>query len=282
MKQTPTSLVWLLRSRLSGAARTRIRRITDPLSGPLGSIRGARTRELVIGLTFDDGPDPDSTTGVLDALAHHRALATFFVLVDRAEAHPQLIRRMLADGHEIGLHGLDHQRLTLLDRREIAGHIANGLRRLTAISGRKPRWFRPPYGAQDLRSYFAARRSGLDVVVWSVDCEDWVQRPEEEIAQQAIDAAQPGCVLLLHDATAAETRERRTLVPRLDRSAIADRVLTGLAERGYKALSVSALLDGRRAHRTAWFRPASPKTLSSVTDATRDARTRAVPKTAAL
>lgn len=254
MKRTAMSLLWRLRSRLSGAARKRIRQITDPLSGPLGSIRGARTRDLVVGLTFDDGPDPESTTGVLDALAHHRALATFFVLVDRAEAHPQLIRRMLAEGHDVGLHGLDHQRLTRLDRGVIAGHIANGFRRLTAISGREPRWFRPPYGSQDLRSYVAARRSGMDVVVWSADCEDWVQRPVEEIAQQAVDAAQPGGVLLLHDAIASDARER-TLVPALDRPAIAERVLMGLAERGYRALSVSALLDGRRAHRTAWFRP---------------------------
>jgi peptidoglycan/xylan/chitin deacetylase (PgdA/CDA1 family) len=254
MKGTATSLLWDLRSRLSGAARQRIRQITDPLSGPLGSIRGARTRDLVVGLTFDDGPDPESTTGVLNTLAQHRALATFFVLIDRAEANPQLVRRMLAEGHEVGLHGLDHQRLTRLDRGEIAGHIANGFRRLTEISGRKPRWFRPPYGSQDLRSYVAARRSGMDVVVWSADCEDWVQRPVEEIARQAVDAARPGGVLLLHDALAFDSRER-TFIPVLDRAAIVNQVLTGLAERGYRALSVSALLDGRRAHRTAWFRP---------------------------
>lgn len=254
MKRTATNLLWRLRSRLPEAARKGIRRITDPLSGPLGSIRGARTRDLVIALTFDDGPDPQSTNGVLDALAHHRALATFFVLVDRAEAHPELIQRMLAEGHDVGLHGIDHQRLTRLDMGEIADHIDNGFRRLTAISGRRPRWFRPPYGSQNLRSYVAARRCGMDVVVWSADCEDWVQRPEEEIAKQAVDAAQPGGVLLLHDAIAADACEQ-TLDLALDRQAIADRVLTGLAERDYRAFSVSALLDGRPAHRTAWFRP---------------------------
>jgi peptidoglycan/xylan/chitin deacetylase (PgdA/CDA1 family) len=94
----------------------------------------------------------------------------------------------------------------------------------------------------------------MDVVVWSADCEDWVQRPEEEIARQAVDAARPGGVLLVHDATAADTNER-VFVPVLDRPAIAERILKGLAERGYRVLSMSALLDGRRAHRTLWFRP---------------------------
>jgi peptidoglycan/xylan/chitin deacetylase (PgdA/CDA1 family) len=254
MTRSATSLLWRLRSQVSGGARQRIRQITDPLSGPLGSIRGARTRDPVVGLTFDDGPDPVSTSGVLDVLARHRALATFFVLVDRAEAHPQLIRRMLAEGHDVGLHGLDHQRLTRMERRAVAEHIESGLGRLTAVSGRKPRWFRPPYGSQSLRSYVAARRCGMDVVVWSADCEDWVQRPEEEIARQAVDAARPGGVLLVHDATAADTNER-VFVPVLDRPAIAERILKGLAERGYRVLSMSALLDGRRAHRTLWFRP---------------------------
>jgi hypothetical protein len=183
-------------------------------------------------LTFDDGPDPASTPGVLDVLARHRALATFFVLVDGpsepgadpADARGRPRRR---------LHGLDHQRLTRLDRQLIAGHITSGLGRLTAVSGRKPRWFRPPYGSQDLRSYVAARRCGMDVVVWSADCEDWVQRPEEEIAQQAVDAARPGGVLLLHDSIASDTCER-IVVPLLDRPAIAARVLEGLSKRGYQ------------------------------------------------
>jgi peptidoglycan/xylan/chitin deacetylase (PgdA/CDA1 family) len=254
MKRTATSLLWHLRARVSGDARQRIRQITDPLSGPLGSIRGARTRDPVVALTFDDGPDPASTPGVLDALAHHGALATFFVLVDRAEAHPELIRRMLAEGHDVGLHGLDHQRLTRLDRRAVADHIAAGFGRLAAVSGRKPHWFRPPYGSQDLRSYVAARRCGMDVVVWSADCEDWVQRPEEQIAHKAIEAVQPGSVLLLHDAIAHDEGEPAPELA-LDRSKITDLALKGLAERGYRALSVSALLKGRRAHYTAWFRP---------------------------
>jgi len=248
------SLVWRLRSYLSAAARRRVRLITDRLTTPFGSIRAVRTSDLVVALTFDDGPDPASTPGVLDALARHRARATFFVLVDRAETHPDLIRRMLNSGHEVGLHGVDHKRLTRLDRRVVGSHIATGIRRLAAVTGQEPRWFRPPYGSQGLRSYVAARRRGIDVVVWTADCEDWVQRPEERIAQQAIEAARPGAVLLLHDSLAADPDEPLDN-PTLDRPKIADLVLAGLDERGYRAVSMSELLQGRQAHRTAWFRP---------------------------
>ncbi len=254
MKLAFTDQLWGLRSRLSGTTRARIRRATDPVIGPLGSIRGVRSRELVIGLTFDDGPDPRSTPGVLDVLARHGAFATFFVLVDRAEASPQLIRRILADGHEIGLHGVDHRRLTRVNPRQVSAHIQLGVQRLSQISGQAPRWFRPPYGAQDLRSYFAARQSGMEVVVWSADCEDWAQRPEQDIARQAMEAAEPGGVLLLHDAIAYDPREVFS-PPELDRPKIADLLLSALTERGYRSLSISALLDGRPAHRTAWFRP---------------------------
>ena len=248
------SWLWRLRSGLSGTARRRIREITDPMAGPLGSIRGARTRDPVVALTFDDGPDPDSTPGVLDALARRGARATWFVLVDRAEAHPRLIQRMLADGHDVGLHGADHRRLTRLDPREVQPHIAKAKCRLAALTGQEPRWFRPPYGSQDLRSFVAARRCGMHVVVWSADCEDWEQHGEEQIARRAVEAARPGAVLLLHDTLAADPDEARS-DPVLDRPKITELVLVGLGERGLRPVSVSELLQGRKPHRTAWFRP---------------------------
>lgn len=248
------SLLWRLRSRLSGAGRRRLRRITDPLSAPLGSIRGARTADPVVALTFDDGPDPATTPGVLDVLAQHGARAAFFVLVDRAETHPHLVRRMLDEGHDVGLHGPDHRRLTRLEGGRLFPHVADAAARLSALTGRRPRWFRPPYGSQSLASFVAARRCGLEVVVWSADCEDWTERPEEDIAREALEATGPGAVLLLHDALAADPEEP-TPAPALDRPKIADLVLSGLARRGYRALSLSELLEGRRPHRTAWFRP---------------------------
>ena len=244
----------MLRARLPAGVRRAVRWVTDPLSGPLGSIRGARTGERVIALTFDDGPDPSSTSGVLDVLSRRGVSATFFVLVDRAEAHPELIARLLADGHEVGLHGVDHTRLTHLPPAKVGDHIAEGARRLARVTGAKPRWFRPPYGAQTLRSFLCARRIGMEVVVWSTDCEDWAERSEADIAEKATAAATPGGVILLHDSLAANPGESPPQVA-IDRAKVAELLLDGLARRGYRPVSMTRLLQQGKAHRTAWFRP---------------------------
>jgi peptidoglycan/xylan/chitin deacetylase (PgdA/CDA1 family) len=252
--QKGLKLLWSLRAKLPEPARRRIRILTDPISGPLGSIRAVHTADRVVALTFDDGPDPASTPGVLDALARCEARASFFVLIDRAEANAPLIRRMLREGHDVGLHGLDHTRLTLLGLNAIHRQIEVGRDRLAALSGERPRFFRPPYGSQSLGSYLIARRLGMEVVVWSADCDDWVQRPEEQIAEIAVAVAAPGAVLLLHDGMASDPGTPPPNVA-IDRARMTSLVLEGLVKGGYRALSLTALLEGRPAHRTAWFRP---------------------------
>lgn len=251
---THFDLMWQLRSRLSGEARRYIRKFTDPLVGPFGSIRGVLTRDPVVALTFDDGPDRVHTPRVLDALAKHGMRATWFVLVNRAEACPHLIRRMLDEGHDVGLHGPDHRRLTRLDPRLLRSHITDAMERLAELTGQSPRWFRPPYGSQSLWSFIVTRRCGMQIVVWSADCQDWTQQPEQLIAKRAVETVASGAVLLLHDSLAADP-EVPAPNPDLDRATIVDLVLTGLDARGLKSVSMSELLTGRRPHRTAWFRP---------------------------
>jgi len=209
------SLTRSVAGRLSPAARRRVRRATDRALAPIGSVRGVRTDEPVVALTYDDGPEPGETELVLDALAEAGAHATFFQLVYRAEQHPDLVRRVVAAGHEVALHGIDHTRLTTLPAADVARLVAAGKRRLEAVAGRPVRLFRPAYGSQTLRTYAAARRAGLDVVVWGPYAEDW------------------------RDGSAAVTRA----------------LLAGLRARSYRALSVTELRTHGRAHRTAWFRP---------------------------
>lgn len=252
---TASDLLWECRSRLSEDTRRRVRKFTDPFVGPFGSIRGSITSDRLVALTFDDGPDPLITPLILDSLAAHGMRATWFVLVDRAEKCPHLIQRMLAEGHDVGLHGRDHRRLTRIDPRLLRSHIADGVNRLAEITGEHPRWFRPPYGAQSLWSYYiVVRRCGMQVVVWSDDCQDWTQQPEQIIAQRAVDTVKSGSVLLLHDSLAADP-EVPAPNPSLDRARIVELVLRGLDARGIRGVSVTELLTDRRVHLTAWFRP---------------------------
>lgn len=87
---------------------------------PISTVACVATDDKVVGLTFDDGPDPHWTPQVLDALAAAGHQATFFVMVNEAEKYPDLVRRIIAEGHEVALHGFDHTRLTTLPVRQAA------------------------------------------------------------------------------------------------------------------------------------------------------------------
>jgi peptidoglycan/xylan/chitin deacetylase (PgdA/CDA1 family) len=230
-----------------------VRTITDPLSRPIGSVRGAKTTDRLIALTFDDGPDPVSTPLVLDELRRASTKATFFVLVDRAVTHPELIRRIVAEGHEIGLHGIDHHRLTTLPGVDVARRVIDGRRALEALIGAPVTLFRPPFGSQSLRTYLTIRAIGLRVVVWADDAEDWVDRPPAEVARRAMRGVAPGAILLLHDGLEGDP-EGNPVVTSFDRGELVRLILAGLTAKDYEATSVSGLLAGREPHRTAWFR----------------------------
>jgi peptidoglycan/xylan/chitin deacetylase (PgdA/CDA1 family) len=227
-------------------------RIGEPALGALGSLRDVVTEARFVALTYDDGPDPNGTPAVLDALAAAGMTASFFVLADRAEAHPELVRRTVAEGHEVGLHGCDHTRLTTLDDRDARRSIEDGRRRVEAVAGRPVRFFRPPFGAQRPSTLRAARRAGLEVVVWSVDARDWEPDPPAEVAARALTASRPGAVILLHDGRADDDGPDR---PGFERGAIATRLLAGLAERDLASASLTRALAGGRPGRALWFRP---------------------------
>jgi len=217
----------------------------------LSSVACVATRRRVVALTYDDGPDPETTPGVLDALADAGATATFFVLADSAEAHPELLRRIVAEGHEIGLHGEDHTRLTTLPARAALARIRRGRRRLAEVLGRPVTLYRPTYGAQGLAQAAGTRASGLDVVLWTAWARDWEAGTAADVARRALAAVHPGAFLLLHDATGdAETLDGPP--PAFDRGEASRLLLAGLADAGYETATVGALLAAHPAVRTVW------------------------------
>lgn len=241
-------------ARLSPTARRRVRRATDDLLAPVGSIRGIRTRRRLVALTYDDGPEPGDTEKVLEALAAAGTTATFFQLVGRAERHPEIVRRVVEAGHEVALHGIDHSRLTDLAPAEVHRLVVDGKRRLEAVAGRPVRFFRPAYGSQTVRTLLAVRRAGLHVVVWGPYAEDWRDGPAGEVAGRALAGLAPGEIVLLHDAFEVPAGDP-TPRPTFDRGEVSRALLAGLAERGYAGTSVGGLLAAGRTWRTAWFRP---------------------------
>jgi len=186
--------------------------------------------ERPVVLTYDDGPEPGGTDVVLKVLAEHGVTATFFVLLSRTRRYPGLLSELLAAGHEIGLHGVDHQRLTTLDPAHVAQRTADARHELEDTIGREVRWFRPPYGGQSARTWQAICGTGLTPVVWTADLLDWMETTDEERLSGVLERARPGTIILAHDgfATAADGAADGD-PPRIDRGRLSQGLI-GIAQ----------------------------------------------------
>jgi peptidoglycan-N-acetylglucosamine deacetylase len=154
------------------------------------------TKEPVVALTFDDGPDPVNTPRVLDILAAHHARATFFMIGARAKRHPELVYRVASEGHAIGNHSWDHPSFPLISRAERREQVQACAR---AIAPYDKRFFRPPYGHQTVDSWSDVNRMGYRVVAWTIDAGDWEKKNGRAIAGAVLAELRPGAIVLLHD-----------------------------------------------------------------------------------
>jgi peptidoglycan/xylan/chitin deacetylase (PgdA/CDA1 family) len=175
------------------------RRASDALMLPR-TLAHAREQQA-IALTFDDGPHPQGTPRILDILAAHAATATFFVIGENVERHPQLARRVLDAGHAIALHGHVHRLQLRRTATALARDYARGLSAIAEATGATPAFHRPPYGIYSSAGLAIARRSGLRPLLWSAWGKDWRRwTTPERIAARAVAGIRAGDVILLHDA----------------------------------------------------------------------------------
>jgi peptidoglycan/xylan/chitin deacetylase (PgdA/CDA1 family) len=150
-------------------------------------------------LTFDDGPDPEGTPLVLDALDAAGVRATFFVVGEQLMRHHAVAREALARGHELALHGFEHVRHGTLPGRMARDDVARAIGTFQAAVGRTPRFFRPPYGRFNEHSYEACADLGLEPVYWSAWGLDWESIGAERIADTVGRDLADGAIALLHD-----------------------------------------------------------------------------------
>lgn len=196
----------------------------------LVTVHAVRTTRPVVALTFDDGPHPTHTPMLLDILAQHRAKATFYVVGQMVRSYPEITRRIVAEGHEIGNHTWRHPFLWNLGDRSVLEEIDRTQQVVWDTVGAVPVTMRPPYAAITARqSSFLQAQRHLPTILWSVDTSDWRRPGSSVVAQRMINGSQPGAIILAHDIHGPTVRA----VPE---------ALPGIAARGLGFATISELL----------------------------------------
>ena len=149
-----------------------------------------------IALTFDDGPRKGTTDRLLDGLRERGASATFFVVGEEAAANLELVKRMKAEGHQIGNHTWSHVRLEDAPQKNAQQEIEKTEALLTELLGPGEYWLRPPYG---LISQETAKLLKVPMVKWSVDPRDWESRDTAKVVQAVLKDVKSNSIILLHD-----------------------------------------------------------------------------------
>ncbi|MFG2517252.1 polysaccharide deacetylase family protein [Streptomyces sp. NPDC048584] len=210
-----------------------------------GHTEGLRVPDHHLVLTFDDGPDPTWTPKVLDVLKKHDAHAVFFVTGTMASRYPDLVKRMVDEGHEIGLHTFNHPDLSLQSKRRIDWELSQNQLAITGAAGIRTSLFRPPYSsyadAMDNESwpitqYIGSR--GYLTVVNNTDSEDWKRPGVHEIIRRATPHGGKGAIVLMHDSGGDRSQTVAAL----------DTFLPDMKDEGYAFENLTEALDAPSAH----------------------------------
>jgi peptidoglycan-N-acetylglucosamine deacetylase len=183
-----------------------------------------------IAITFDDGPHPQNTPRLLDMLRARNIKATFYVIGRSVELYPQIVRRTVAEGHEIGNHSHTHRLLSKLGDTELRQEMSRCRDAVAGASGVQPRTMRPPYGGLLQRQRELVHSEfGYPTILWSVDPLDWKRPGASVVTSRILSGTSSGGIVLAHD---LHSQTVDAMPATLD----------GLLRRGFKFVTVSQLL----------------------------------------
>lgn len=191
----------------------------------------------MVALTFDDGPDPEYTPRILDALATTGVRATFFMVGRQIEAAGAVARAVVAAGHDVGNHTYGHRPLWTLSPAASVREVDTGAAAVADATGVRPRYFRPPWGLFNWPAFVRAGQIGEARVLWSVRPEGLlVSADAERMVALVVQKAHPGAIVNLHDHGGHASTPRET-------SAAIPRMVAGLRARGFEPVPLRVLLD---------------------------------------
>jgi peptidoglycan/xylan/chitin deacetylase (PgdA/CDA1 family) len=215
----------------------------------LGTITSVKTDEPFVALTFDDGPHPVYTPRLLEILKKFNAKATFFVVGELAVAYPSVIKQIKEAGHVVGNHSWDHSSFPGLASK-VRRHQIRKSKKAIGIYG--SRFFRPPFGHQNMGSRLDAFLMGYEVITWNVLADDWMDLPAKVVANHLLERVDQGAIVLLHDGLYHALEKRFA-----DRSATLEAVERFLYKKPeINDVTISDLLRSGRAVKKMWEMPA--------------------------
>lgn len=194
---------------------------------------GPSTKQVA--LTFDDVPDPRFTPQVLDVLKKYKVRATFFIVGSRAEKHPDLVKRMVKEGHIVGNHSYNHPEFGKLSMNAFRKQILHTGDIIHHLTGYTPKMIRPPYGDINEEQLKWAARQHYSIVNWNVDSLDWKGLSKEKVKDNILSAVKPGSIVLQHAGGGVGSNLNGTI------EALPE-VIEELRHRGYELVTLDEML----------------------------------------
>jgi peptidoglycan/xylan/chitin deacetylase (PgdA/CDA1 family) len=219
--------------------------VTQPL--PPGAVKHTYSQCHVdgpfIAMTFDDGPHAENTPRLLDMLKKRDIKATFFVVGQCVAEYPAIMKRIVAEGHEVANHSWSHPLLTKMGEDAVTSQLQKTHDAIVETTGVTPKLLRPPYGGFSLNQRnWANKKWGYKIILWDVDPLDWKYRNAARVHSEIVKLTVPGSIVLSHDI-------HKSTVDAMPET------LDALAAKGFKFVTVSELL--------AMDRPVAPKAKSA-------------------
>lgn len=182
----------------------------------------------MLALTFDDGPCKH-TERLLDIFAQHGGKGTFYVVGNLIDERPDALKRMVAEGHEVGGHSWGHKDLSELSTEGIREQLMKTKEKIHEVTGYWSVTMRPPWGNVNDRVRTVAKESGLSMILWSVDTLDWMLQDADKVYESVMSQVKDGAIILMHDlhGTTVDAMER---------------VIPELLAQGYQLVTVPELL----------------------------------------
>ncbi|WP_019636172.1 polysaccharide deacetylase family protein [Paenibacillus fonticola] len=197
------------------------------------------TEDKCIAFTFDDGPDHRQTKLILDVLDQYNAKATFFVVGERVEKYPEIVKMQLARGHEVGNHSYRHPSFQGLNKSTMHNELNKAQRAIFQATGHKAVLFRPPGGFYNETLINVSKENHLKFILWSwhQDTKDWRAPGVNKIVKKVLSNARNGDIVLMHDYVANSTQTAEAL----------KQILPELKKQGYAFVTISELLTHKAA-----------------------------------